>query len=103
MKIGILPQTQPGKWSVGLILAFFLLFGLFQLLVASGQRGGATIFDNMLLTVPIFAAGAAGIASFITGFMSMFRRGERSVLVFLATAVGFFVLFFVVGEFAFPH
>jgi ABC-type uncharacterized transport system permease subunit len=51
-----MPKTRLGKWSVGLIILFFLLFALFQFLVASGQRGGATFFSNLVLAIPILAA-----------------------------------------------
>ncbi|MDD3840846.1 MAG: hypothetical protein PHP06_09810 [Clostridia bacterium] len=103
MKISFIPQTRLGKWSVGLIIVFFLLFALFQFLVATGQRGDATIFDNLVLTIPIFIAGIAGIASFITGLTSIMKSKERSVFVFLASVIGLFVMLFVLGEIIFPH
>ncbi|MBI2670751.1 hypothetical protein HYX18_02130 [Candidatus Woesearchaeota archaeon] len=69
----------------------------------SGQGGGATLFDNLVLTIPIFLAGISGILAFFTGIISIVKSKERSVLVFLATAIGLFVLIFVLGEFLFPH
>jgi len=98
-----MPKTKAGKWSVGLIIVFFVLFGVFQLLVASGQRGGATFFYNLVLTIPIFLAGISGIFAFIIGLISIIKSKERSVLVFIATAIGLFVLIFVLGEFLVPH
>ncbi len=103
MKITITPKTQPGRWSVGLIIAFLLLFISFQLLVASGQRGGETFFSNPVLTIPIVFAGISDICAFFTGLLSIIRKKERSILVFLATMMGFFVLVFVLGEILVPH
>ena len=99
----IMPGTRPGKWPVALLILFLVLFVLVQLLVMSGQRGGDTFRDNLLLTVPVFAAGISGILAFVTGMVGVFRNGERAVLVFLSTAIGLVVILFVVGEFAFPH
>ena len=98
-----LPKTSLGKWSFGLIIVFFLLFVIFQLLVASGQRGGATFFSNPVLTIPILLAGISGVFAFFTGIISIVRSKERSVLVFLATAIGLFVMLFWLGEILFPH
>lgn len=98
-----MPRTKAGKWSVGLIAAFFLFLISFQLLVASGQRGGATFFSNLVLAVPVLLAGACAVSAFFTGLIGIIRSKERSMLVFLVTAIGLFVLLFVLGEFLFPH
>jgi hypothetical protein len=103
MKVDFLPTTLLGKWSVGFILIFSLLLAIFYLIVASGQRGGETFFSNPLLAVTVLAAGVAGVASFFTGIVSILKYRERSVLVFVATAIGLFVLFFASGEILFPH
>lgn len=103
MRISFVPKTILGKWSVGLIIVFFLLFALFQFLVASGQRGGATFFDNLLLTIPIFLAGICGVSSFFAGLIGIIKSKERSILVFLATTMGLLVLLFLFGEILFPH
>jgi len=103
MKLHFIPRTRLGKWSIWLIIAFIALFIIFQILVAAGQRGGATIFSNLLLSVPMLIAAIAGISSFFTGIIGIIINKERSVLVFIATILGFFILFFVLGEFLFPH
>jgi len=103
MKLHFIPRTRLGKWSIWLIIAFIALFTIFQILVAAGQRGGATIFSNLLLSVPMLIAAIAGISSFFTGIIGIIIKKERSVLVFIATILGFFILFFVLGEFLFPH
>ncbi len=103
MRTSIPPKTRLGKWSIWLIIVFIVLFILFQLLVASGQSGGDTFFSNLLLSVPMLIAGISGISAFFTGIVSIIKGKERSVLVFISTTVGFFILFFVLGEFLVPH
>jgi cytochrome bd-type quinol oxidase subunit 2 len=95
-------RTNLGKWSVISILIFILLFALFLILVASGQKGGETFFSNLALSVPMLIAAIAGISSFVIGIISIIK-GERSFLVFISSAVGLLVLVFVLGEFIFPH
>ena len=102
--IKILPQTTLGKWSVGLIIAFFLLLatGMFVVQVLR-QEGGETFFDNLWISITMLGAGACAIAALFTGIISIWRYKERSVFVFIATLMGFFVLWFVLGEIIVPH
>ena len=99
-----MPKTLLGKWSVGLIIAFFLLLatGMFVVSVL-GQSGVETFFDNPTISIPMLSAGASAIAAFFTGIISIWRYKERSVFVFIATLMGFFVLWFVLGEIIVPH
>jgi len=103
MRVSILPKTPLGKWSIGLIVAFIVFFMAFQLLVASGQRGGETFFSNLVLTIPILLAGTSGVFAFLTGLIGVIRNRERSILVFLSMVIGLFVLLFWLGEVIFPH
>ena len=103
MKVTFLPKTVLGRWSFWLIVAFALFFLIFQLLVASGQRGGETFSGNWLLIIPIFLAVICGISSLIVGLVSIIKDKERSILVFLSGLIGLFVLFFVIGELTVPH
>jgi hypothetical protein len=103
MTVHLVPKTTLGKWSVALIVPFVVLLISFQLLVASGQRGGDTFFSNLTLTIPILLAGISGVLAFLTGIISIIRSRERSVPVFLATTIGFFVLTFCLAEVLFPH
>ncbi|MDO8424554.1 MAG: hypothetical protein Q7S70_01280 [bacterium] len=97
------PKTVLGKWSLGLSIAFFSLFLLFQRLVASGQRGGETFSDNLMLSIPISLAGLCGIASFFVGIIGIIKQKERNILVFASTLLGLFILVFVLGEILVPH
>lgn len=103
MRVHFKPTTKLGRCSAWLIIAFAAFFGSLQALVASGQRGGDTFFSNLALAIPGLLAAASGIAAFVTGLISITRRKERAVAVYLAAAIGFFVLTFVIGEIAFPH
>jgi amino acid permease len=98
-----MPKTFLGKWAIRLIVAFFILFAVFQILVGIGQRGGDKFFDNMLLAIPGLLMAFSGIGSFFTGIVSIVKNKERSVLVFIATLVGLLILLFVLGEVVFPH
>ena len=98
-----MPRTIMGKWSTGLIIAFFLFFAVFLILVALGQRGGDTFFSNLALTIPMLLAGVSGVSALVTGIIGIVKSRERSVLVFLATAIGLVVLIFSLGEILFPH
>ena len=103
MKVHFVPKTTLGKWSVILVGVFFVLIVVFQLLVASGQRGGMTFFSNLVLTIPMLVAGICGVSAFVTGLAGIIRSRERSVIVYLAAAIGLFVLLFWLGEVIFPH
>ena len=103
MKAHFKPVTKPGKWSAWLIVAFGVFMGIFQALVASGQRGGETFFSNPLLSAAILPAGAAGIAAFITGVVSIIRDKERTVSVYIAVTIGLGVVVFALCEVIYPH
>ncbi|MFC1649209.1 hypothetical protein ACFL2C_00665 [Patescibacteria group bacterium] len=103
MSIKLLPKSNSGKWSVGLVLAFFIFLSIFFLFVELGYRGGETFFGNPVLAIPILIAAISGIGSFMVGLMSIIRSKEYSVLVFIASVIGLFVLIFVLGEILTPH
>ena len=104
MKVTFIPKTLLGKWSAGLIIAFFLLLatGMFVVSVL-GQTGGETFFDNLWISIPMLSAGVAAIAAFFTGIVSIWKSKERAVLVFIASLIGLLVLWFVIGEVVVPH
>jgi hypothetical protein len=90
LSITILPNTIPGKWSVGLALAFFVIPILadFVLHPANG------LFDFIRATTwEMFVSIGAGLAGLVTGLIAVIRHKERSILVFLAIAVGLVAIF----------
>jgi len=103
MRVHFKPKTNLGKRSAWLIVAFAVSMASFGILVASGQRGGDTFFSNPILTIPVLIAATSGIAAFFTGIISIVRRKERSISVYVAVAFGLITLVFVLGEIIFPH
>ncbi len=103
MKITFTPKTHLGKWTVGLIIAFFIFLAVFFIFIQLGERGGETLFSNLKLFVPYSIAALSAVASFFTGLITTFKNKERSVLVFLCMVVGFLVLLWILAELVFPH
>ncbi len=103
MEVYFLPKTALGKWSIGLIVGSPVFFLLTMLLIVSGRRGGDTFFSDLALAIPMLLAGISGISAFFTGIIGIIKSKERSVIVFIATIIGFFILFLVSGEVLFPH
>jgi len=73
-----------GKWSAWLIVAFAVIVGANQAL--------ASIRGLSLEPGVPFPAILFGIAAFITGLISIVRRKERSIAVYLAIGFGSFCL-----------
>jgi len=89
--VSFLPKTVLGKWSVALIVIFFLLLAVLKLFFISGQWASDTV---KLLASGITAV--AGVAAFITGLIGVAKSKEGAVLVFLSTVIGFLVLMFLI-------
>jgi hypothetical protein len=82
---GFLPKTVLGKWSVALIVTFFLLLVVFHFCLRGSDA-------EKLLALSI-TAGAA-IAAFVTGIVGVIRNKEGAFLVLLSIVTGFIVLGF---------
>lgn len=80
------PRTKPGRWAVGLAIASIPLMLLWSVL-----PGGALL------------SFLCGLAGGILALTTIIRRKERSWLLFLAILPLLNVLFFLFGEFLFPH
>jgi len=74
-----------------------------MLLAASGQQGGETFFDNPLLAFSGLFAAICGTLAFLTGIAAIVKNKERAALVSVSVIIGGFVIFFLLGEFLFPH
>jgi hypothetical protein len=103
MKVKFKPESAWGKWSIRLIVAFFIFLGLFALAIGLGARGGATYFSNLTLAIPFTIAWVCAIGSFGVGLASVIKQKERSVFVFLAIGLGLLILLWVLAEVLFPH
>ena len=97
------PSTRLGWCSVGLAVGFLGFFTLFQVLVASGLRGGETFFSNPWLSLSIMPAAVSAIAAGVAAVVAIIWRRERSIFSFVALFLGFFVAIFVLGEIVYPH
>ena len=91
MHISILPKTSLGRWSLGLAIAFILLF----FLAAGPLREQWGLNENEELVNPVLTVvltiilvGIAG-AALVTGLITVIKRKERSVLVFLGMLITF--------------
>jgi len=103
-------KTKLGKFSVSFVALMFLLFFLGSFLAKSFYKStsaGKTILEDIfkrpLLSITMLFGFACGIGGFITGIFAIFRKKERSVLVYMATLIGMLLVFFLFGEILFPH
>ena len=90
MRITILPKTPLGRWSFGLGVAWILFFGLSDVLTEIEVLGPRL---NLALefALTIVLTGIAG-AAFLTGLIGIIKSKERSILVFVAMAIGLYSL-----------
>lgn len=95
----VYPQTRPGKWSVLLFLAVFLLLLVSALIVQSAQPLNVdTIFDNTWAAIVSMLAIAAALGAFVVGIYTILRNHERSVAVFVTVSLGVLVALFVLMQ-----
>ncbi|MFC1984470.1 hypothetical protein ACFLU0_00445 [Chloroflexota bacterium] len=103
MRVNYKPSTFLGNWSVRLIVFSLLFLIVFYSLVASGQRGGDTFFSNLALAITMLIAAILAVSSFFTGIIGIIRNRERTIFVYISTAIGFFVLLYGLAEIISPH
>ena len=85
MKIGFMPKTKLGKWSVGLN-AFFLIAVAISVVLAVILK--ILNFDDHWWDVTVAVAFPASIIALITGMLAVRKYEERSVLIYLSIFVG---------------
>ena len=110
MKIDFMPQSRLGKWALGLIIAMPVLFVIGGSLANSLYKpvpAGDTILEDIIgrpaLALTMLIGIASGILALITGLIAIIRQKERAIPVYLATIIGALLVFFLIGEFLFPH
>ncbi len=90
MRISILPKSVFGWWSFGLCIASLFSFGLDEVILGPGPDFNMTL--AVFLTIVLAAiAGAA----FVTGLISITKKKQGAILVFISTAIG--LIFFIGG------
>lgn len=95
---GLAPTTRLGRWSAALLGVLVVIVTL-RLLVESGREGGE---DSVWLTGAGSAAFASAVGAMATGWIAILRKGERSLPVVLAVAIGTLVTLFELVELAIP-
>lgn len=98
-----MPRSRPARWALILMVGSAWLFAAFFALVISGQKGGDTFFSNPWLAGTITAGAGTAILAALLSIYSIIRERERSVSVFVTTALGLLVLAYAILELAFPH
>jgi hypothetical protein len=106
----LVPKTQIGKWSVGLIIAMPLLFligsSFTNLLYPSVPAGGTIMADIAVrpaLALTMLAGMLAGISAFVTGLWAIIRKKERAIAVYISSFFGVLLILFLIAEILFPH
>ena len=110
MKVGLIPKTKLGKWSLGLIVAMPTLFFIgasFTNSLYKSVPAGSTMLEDIVerpaLALTMLGGMVAGILAFIVGLITITRRKERALLVYVATLIGMLLILFLIGEVLFPH
>jgi len=109
MKINLTPKSNLGRWSVGLIVIMPLLFYIGMSFVSFYESvpAGKTIPRDIVVrpgvALPMLTGFVSGIAAFFCGIIGIIRKKDYSVLVFISTTMGFFVLLWILAEILFPH
>jgi len=105
-----MPKTKLGRWSVILIPLMFVLFFIGSSLTNTlyeGVSAGGTIlkdiFARPVLALSMLIGFAAGVSALVLGLISIIKKKERALLVYLSTLVGAGLTVFLIAEIAFPH
>ena len=85
-QVAVRPTTRPGRWAVGLAVAYLVLVPAWAIL-----PGGAAL------------GFLCGIAGGVVALVAVARRGERAVTVFAAIIPLALVLVFVLAELLIGH
>ena len=108
--LGFAPKTILSKWSVGLIIAMFVLFFLgssFTSWLYEGIPSGDTLLADIAarpaIGLTMLTGMASGVASFVTGLLAIIKLKERSLLVYISTVIGALVTIFLIAEMIFPE
>jgi len=108
--LSLMPGTNLGKWTIGLIVVMPILFligtSLSDTLYESVSAGGTILKDiaaRPALALTMLAGMATGVAGLITGLVSIIKHKDHSLLVYLATVVGGLLTLYLIAEIAFPH
>ena len=88
----MLPETQLGKWSVGLTMFFVLLIAVFLVLVLFGI---VTFDEGHWWDATVGIAFPADIIAFFMGLIAVKKKNDRSILLYLSIFIGICVIPFI--------
>jgi hypothetical protein len=91
MRISILPTSSLGKWSVGLAVAWIQFFVASEVLIGFDVFG--PVYNRALALILIVVIAAIGGVALVIGIASIIKSKERSIFVFVTTALSFYGLF----------
>ena len=91
MKIKFLPQTQFGKWCVGLNVIFLVVIIVSLVL---GLVLKTLSFDDTWWDVTVPVASLIMLIAFVTGIIAIKKNQDRSVWVYASIAIGVCAIFF---------
>ena len=110
MKVNLIPKTELGKWSLGLIAAMpiLLFIGMsFTNSLYKSVSAGSTILEDIAerpaLALTMLVGMAVGISAFFVGLIAIIKQEECAPLVYVATSIGMLLILFLIGEVLFPH
>jgi energy-converting hydrogenase Eha subunit A len=92
MKIGFMPKTKLGKWSVGLNTFFLVAVATSCVLVLVLK---ILSFDDHWWDMTVAVAFPASIIALVTGLLAIKKYEERSILVNLSILVGLCTILFI--------
>ena len=95
MVISIIPRSSPGRWSVGLAMAFLLSLVAVQVL-PSDDLLDTESNQALAVVLKVLLIGVSG-ASFVAGLVSLIKRKESSVLVLLGMLITLWLGLITVG------
>jgi hypothetical protein len=93
VRISILPKSSLGRWSVALVVASVPFFALSEVILGPGPDYNMALANALTIVL----AGILG-AAFVTGLIGMIKSKERSVFVFVSTAIALLGLIGAIGS-----
>jgi hypothetical protein len=71
--------------------------------VSAGRTILQDIARRPALALTMLSGMTAGVSAFITGFIAIVNKKERTLLAYIATLIGALFTLFLLGEVLFPH
>lgn len=101
------PTSKLGKWAVIFAISFIVLVVLAPVLSSTIYKDIVTIGDGLrfefqqrpLLILTGLGSLISGLTTLVLSLLAIFKSKDRSIVVFITTALGLLVLIFLVGEF----